>query len=211
MGSRSGSSSCRHRPDFTEPMAGETLAHFKTVEANVGKLWDGWLQIMEMLDKAQKLEAKAGSPLSTKALSDVEEMVNRARIVRGDRDPGPGFGCGAGRAHSGSSRRRVRSSMRSPRPGPRSTRRSSRSRSSICRRHLMRKSWARSMPGRPRPARSRPAIRWEPGPRWNSFGREPMGCSTGSNGLCRCFAMPSKPRPRSRRSPARWPATGRKG
>ena len=62
---------------FTEPMAGETLAHFKSVDASVSKLWDGWLQIMEMLDKAQKLEAKAGSPLSTKALSDVEEMVER--------------------------------------------------------------------------------------------------------------------------------------
>jgi len=64
-------------PGFTEPMAGETLAHFNTVQENVGKLWDGWLQIMEMLDKAQKLEAKAGSPLSTKALSDLEEMVNK--------------------------------------------------------------------------------------------------------------------------------------
>ena len=62
---------------FNEPMAGETLAHFKSVDASVGKLWDGWLQIMEMLDKAQKLEANAGSPLSTKALADVEEMVER--------------------------------------------------------------------------------------------------------------------------------------
>ncbi len=76
-------------------MAGETLAHFNPFERSVGKLWDGWLQIMEMLDKAQKLEAKAGSPLSTKALNDVEEMVNRQGIVRGDRDSGPGIRAGA--------------------------------------------------------------------------------------------------------------------
>jgi uncharacterized membrane protein YgcG len=62
---------------FTQPMAGVTLAHFHTVHENVDKLWDGWLQVMEMLDKAQKLEAKAGSPLSTKALGDLEEMVNK--------------------------------------------------------------------------------------------------------------------------------------
>jgi hypothetical protein len=64
--------------DFTEPMAGETLAFFKSVEQKIGTLWDGWLQIMESLDKAQKLEAKAGgSPLSTKTLDEVEEMMNR--------------------------------------------------------------------------------------------------------------------------------------
>jgi uncharacterized membrane protein YgcG len=64
-------------PGFSEPIAGETLAHFNSVQEHVGKLWDGWLQIMEMLDQAQKLESRAGSPLSTKALSDLEAMVSR--------------------------------------------------------------------------------------------------------------------------------------
>ena len=33
------------------------------------QLWDGWLHVMEVLDKAQKLAARSGSPLSQKTLA----------------------------------------------------------------------------------------------------------------------------------------------
>ncbi len=77
MGSRNGSNFCRRRLDLTRRWPVRPWLISSPLMRSVGKLWDGWLQIMEMLDKAQKLEAKAGSPLSTKALSDVEEMVER--------------------------------------------------------------------------------------------------------------------------------------
>ena len=52
-------------PEFTEPMAGETQALYRSAKAKNDKLWDGWLQIMEVLDKAQKLADRSGSLFST--------------------------------------------------------------------------------------------------------------------------------------------------
>jgi hypothetical protein len=64
-------------PDFREPLAGATLALYNSAGQNVEKLWDRWLQVMEMLDKAQKLTAIAGSPLARKRLAEAEELLNR--------------------------------------------------------------------------------------------------------------------------------------
>ena len=55
-------------PEFKEPMAGETEAFYRSVKAKNDTLWDGWLQIMEVLDKAQKLADRSGSLFSKTAL-----------------------------------------------------------------------------------------------------------------------------------------------
>jgi uncharacterized membrane protein YgcG len=64
-------------PDFAKQMSGQTQALYNDVEGKVGKLWDGWLQVMEALDKAERLAARAGSPLSQKTLGEAEELINR--------------------------------------------------------------------------------------------------------------------------------------
>src|SRR5271155_1392272 len=63
--------------DFKQPMAGETLALFKAVNEKLGSLWDGWLHVMEVLEKAQKLAARSGSPLSQKTLAEAEELITK--------------------------------------------------------------------------------------------------------------------------------------
>jgi uncharacterized membrane protein YgcG len=64
-------------PEFNHQMSGQTQALYNDVSGNVGKLWDAWLKVMEVLDKAQKLEARSGSLLSQKTLADAEELINR--------------------------------------------------------------------------------------------------------------------------------------
>ena len=64
-------------PGFSRAMSGQTLDFYNTVEAKVGKLWDGWLGVMDVLDKAQKLAARSGSLLSQKTLSEAEELMTR--------------------------------------------------------------------------------------------------------------------------------------
>src|ERR1700678_2400277 len=39
-------------PDFTEPMAGATLALYNAVEADLNGLWERWLKVMELWDRA---------------------------------------------------------------------------------------------------------------------------------------------------------------
>ena len=63
--------------DFQQPLTGETKALYNAVDDRLGKLWDGWLHVMEVLDKAQKLAARSGSPLSQKTLSEAEELINK--------------------------------------------------------------------------------------------------------------------------------------
>jgi len=64
-------------PDFSRAMSGQTLDLYNTVNEKVGKLWDGWLQVMEVLDKVEKLAARSGSLLSQKTLGEAEELINR--------------------------------------------------------------------------------------------------------------------------------------
>jgi uncharacterized membrane protein YgcG len=61
--------------DFKQPMTGETQALYVAVNDRLGKLWDGWLEVMDVLDKAQKLAARSGSPLSQKTLAQAEELM----------------------------------------------------------------------------------------------------------------------------------------
>ncbi len=62
---------------FTQPIAGETKSRYDAINQKVGGLWDGWLQVMDVLEKAQKLAARAGSPLSQKTLGEAEELINK--------------------------------------------------------------------------------------------------------------------------------------
>ncbi len=63
--------------EFKQPMAGETQALFTAVNEKLGTLWDGWLHVMDVLEKAQKLAARSGSPLSQKTLAEAEELINK--------------------------------------------------------------------------------------------------------------------------------------
>ena len=63
--------------DFNQPMTGETQALYTAVNDRLGKLWDGWLHVMDVLEKAQKLAARSGSPLSQKTLAEAEELINK--------------------------------------------------------------------------------------------------------------------------------------
>ena len=67
-------------PDFRTPMSGETAALYATIQAAVGKLWDRWLQVMESLDRAQKLAVGITSPFKRKALHDAESLMDQKGV-----------------------------------------------------------------------------------------------------------------------------------
>src|SRR5262249_56921650 len=62
-------------PEFKEPMTGETEAFYRSAKEKNDKLWDGWLQIMEVLDRAEKMAEKSGSLFSKTALTDAEKLI----------------------------------------------------------------------------------------------------------------------------------------
>jgi uncharacterized membrane protein YgcG len=64
-------------PEFREPMAGETLALYQSAKQSGAALWDGWLQVMEVLDKAEKLAEKSGSLFSQAALTEAENLIKQ--------------------------------------------------------------------------------------------------------------------------------------
>jgi hypothetical protein len=65
----------KHDPDFREPISGETLALYDSVQARLAKQWDRWLEIMEALEKAQKLAGETVSPLDQKKLYVAEDLL----------------------------------------------------------------------------------------------------------------------------------------
>ena len=198
-------------PGFSQAMSGETLDLYNTVQAKVGKLWDGWLAVMEVLDKAQKLAARSGSLLSQKTLGEAEELIDAAGIVRGDREQSPGHqhrhrpprprtpgGPGGSRNdHHGSAQDRRRRSRRSRR-------------SNLPTSPYQQELDARGCGHDSGEPRCSPPIRWEPRPSWNSFRLGPRVCRAGSNALSLSFRMPGRSRRRWSRSGARRPATGRR-
>ena len=64
-------------PDFKTPMSGETAALYGTVQAEVGRLWDRWLSVMDTLDRAQKLALGITSPFKRKTLHDAESLLDQ--------------------------------------------------------------------------------------------------------------------------------------
>jgi hypothetical protein len=67
-------------PDFQAPMDGETLKLYESVQATVGKLWDRWLLVMDLLDKAQKLSSATASPFQRKKLLDAEALLDQEGV-----------------------------------------------------------------------------------------------------------------------------------
>jgi uncharacterized membrane protein YgcG len=65
-------------PDFKAPLSGQTLALYGAVQARLGSLWERWLEIMEALDKAQKLAGSTGSPFDQKKLQQADAILNPA-------------------------------------------------------------------------------------------------------------------------------------
>jgi uncharacterized membrane protein YgcG len=63
------------RPDFSEPMTGETRAFFDMIQARVGKLWDRWLEIMNQLDQAQKLTSNINTPFDQKKVYEAAKLL----------------------------------------------------------------------------------------------------------------------------------------
>jgi septation ring formation regulator EzrA len=67
-------------PDFQKPMAGATASLYAAVQEAVGKLWDRWLQVMDALDRAQKLARGVTSPFQKKALHDAEATLEQKGV-----------------------------------------------------------------------------------------------------------------------------------
>jgi septation ring formation regulator EzrA len=67
-------------PDFRVPMTGETAALQAQIQDNVGHLWDRWLQVMDAIERAQKVAASITSPFKKKALQDAQETLEQKRI-----------------------------------------------------------------------------------------------------------------------------------
>ncbi len=66
-------------PDFQAPLTGETQALYEAVQGALAKLWDRWLQVMDAVDRAQKLAASVISPLQRKKLDDAESLLEQNR------------------------------------------------------------------------------------------------------------------------------------
>lgn len=66
-------------PDFKEPMAGATLAKYEKLQADMTGLWDRWLAVMDVLDKAQSL-ARKDSALGSEKLKEAEKLVSETKV-----------------------------------------------------------------------------------------------------------------------------------
>jgi len=66
-------------PDFKEPMAGDTLAVYEQTQSQLTGLWDRWLEVMDVLDKAQAL-AKKDTALGTQKLKEAEQLVSDSKV-----------------------------------------------------------------------------------------------------------------------------------
>lgn len=63
-------------PDFTAPMAGSTLALFQAVEADLNRLWDRWLRLMEAWEQAQG-RARLGSTFNARAFDEARALLKQ--------------------------------------------------------------------------------------------------------------------------------------
>jgi hypothetical protein len=75
----------RHRtlpstdPDFTAPMSGATLTFYNAVEADLNLLWERWLEVMELWDRAQKL-VRASSILQVRQAEEARKLLDLGHI-----------------------------------------------------------------------------------------------------------------------------------
>jgi hypothetical protein len=66
-------------PDFTAPMAGATLALYNAVESDLNVLWERWLKVMELWDRAQKL-VRSGSGLAVRQAEEARKLLDQGNI-----------------------------------------------------------------------------------------------------------------------------------
>ena len=66
-------------PDFTEPMSGATLSLYNQVDTDLNKLWDRWLQVMELWDRVGE-RIRAGAGLSTRATEEAKALLEGGEI-----------------------------------------------------------------------------------------------------------------------------------
>ncbi len=66
-------------PDFQAPLTGETQALYDAVQGALAKLWDRWLQVMDAVDRAEKLAKAVTSPFQRKKLGDAESLLEQNR------------------------------------------------------------------------------------------------------------------------------------
>lgn len=64
--------------DFTEPMQGRTLGLYVKSQGELKVLWDRWLEVMDRMDKAQKL-IRESPALGTDELRKAEELLEDER------------------------------------------------------------------------------------------------------------------------------------
>jgi hypothetical protein len=62
---------------FSEPIAGETQALYNACQEKATQLWDGWLVVMEALDKASGLAERSASPFARKTLEEAEKLIEQ--------------------------------------------------------------------------------------------------------------------------------------
>jgi hypothetical protein len=63
-------------PDYTQPLAGATLALYTDVENALNGLWEHWLRIMEVWDQAQRL-VRAGSGLAAAKTEEAHVLIEK--------------------------------------------------------------------------------------------------------------------------------------
>jgi uncharacterized membrane protein YgcG len=63
-------------PEFKQPMKGQTLERYEQIKTNIEKLWDRWLHIMGILDKAEKVAGSVSS-LSNQKIRDAEDLLKK--------------------------------------------------------------------------------------------------------------------------------------
>ena len=66
-------------PDFTAPMSGATLALYNAVEADLNALWERWLEVMELWNRAQKL-VRSGSGLAVRQAEEARKLLDQAHV-----------------------------------------------------------------------------------------------------------------------------------
>lgn len=66
-------------PDFTVPMVGETLQLYDKVAADLDRLWERWLAVMELWNRAEQ-RMKSASTFSAAPSEEAREIISESRL-----------------------------------------------------------------------------------------------------------------------------------
>lgn len=62
-------------PDFTEPITGETLSLYEKGQEDLRTLWDRWLEVMDVVDKAEK-----GGSKGSGAMAEADALLSDSKV-----------------------------------------------------------------------------------------------------------------------------------